>query len=137
MQQHLFIRYFLALPTQALSQVHNPRWVYYWITQLQVNLIYKLFHVKVNVLNETVKTKFFSQSPYTRKRFTVFLYCLLFSRESRTTSSLLETIQKRRKTFPCVRGLIYMNELNCKLFPLKSLYEIKLRNQSLLINKAK
>ena len=30
---------------------------------------------------------------------------LLFSRESRTTSALLETIQKRRKTFPCVRGL--------------------------------
>ena len=25
--------------------------------------------------------------------------------ESRTTSSLLETIQKRPKTFPCVRGL--------------------------------
>ena len=39
------------------------------------------------------------------KRFPAFLYCLLFSRESRTSSSLLETIQKRRKTFPCVRGL--------------------------------
>ena len=43
-------------------------------------------------------------APYTWKR-RVFLYCLLFSRESRTTSSLLETIQKRRKTFPCVQGL--------------------------------
>ena len=29
----------------------------------------------------------------------------MFSGESRTTSSLLETIQGRRKTFPCVRGL--------------------------------
>ena len=37
-----------------------------------------------------------------------FLYCLLFSRESRTTNSLLETIQKRRKTFPCVRGSNYL-----------------------------
>ena len=46
-----------------------------------------------------------SLAPYTRKRFPAFLYCLLFSRESRTTSSLLETIQKRRKTFPCVRSL--------------------------------
>ena len=36
--------------------------------------------------------------------FLRFLYCLLFSRESRTTSSLLETIQNLRKTFPCVRG---------------------------------
>ena len=36
-----------------------------------------------------------------RKRFPSFLYCLLFSRESRTTSSLLETIQKRTETFPC------------------------------------
>ena len=44
------------------------------------------------------------KAPYTRKRFPAFLYCLLFSGESRTTSSLLETIQKRRKTFPCVRG---------------------------------
>ena len=32
-------------------------------------------------------------------------YCLLFSRESRTSSSLLETIQKRRKTFPCAHSL--------------------------------
>ena len=38
-------------------------------------------------------------------RFPAFLY-LLLSRESRRTSSLLETIQKRRKTFPCVQGLI-------------------------------
>ena len=45
-----------------------------------------------------------TKAPYARKRFPAFLYCLLFSRESRTTSSLLETIQKRRKTFPCVRG---------------------------------
>ena len=37
--------------------------------------------------------------------FLRFFFYLLFSRESRTTSSLLETIQKRRKTFPCVRGL--------------------------------
>ena len=48
-----------------------------------------------------------TEAPYTRKRFSAFLYCLLFSRESRTTSSLLETIhvQKRRKTFPCARCL--------------------------------
>ena len=45
-----------------------------------------------------------TKAPYTRKRFPAFLYCLLFSRESRTTSSLLETIQKSSKTFPCVRG---------------------------------
>ena len=45
------------------------------------------------------------KAPYTRKRFPAFLYCSLFSRESRTTSSLLETIQKRRKTFPCVGDL--------------------------------
>ena len=37
--------------------------------------------------------------------FLRFLYCLLFSRESRTTSSLLETIQKRREKFPCIRDL--------------------------------
>ena len=57
-----------------------------------------------------------SKDPYTRKRFPAFLYCLLFSRESRTTSSLLETIQKRRKTFPCVRGLklvfFYVSTIN-------------------------
>ena len=29
----------------------------------------------------------------------------MFSRESRTTNSLLETIQRRRKTCPCIRGL--------------------------------
>ena len=46
----------------------------------------------------------------TRKRFPAFLYWLLFSRESRTTSSLLETKQKRRKTFPCVRGLKHVKE---------------------------
>ena len=48
------------------------------------------------------------KAQYTRKRFPAFLYFSLFSRESRTTSSLLETIQKRRKTFPCVRGLIVL-----------------------------
>ena len=52
--------------------------------------------------SEHAQVKF--RIPYTRKRFPAFLYCLLFSRESRTTSSLLETIQKRRKTFPCVYG---------------------------------
>ena len=45
------------------------------------------------------KSKFLRKSPKKKS------YCLLFSRESRTTSSLLETIQKRRKTFPCIRGL--------------------------------
>ena len=47
----------------------------------------------------------FRPRTYTRKRFPAFLYCLLLSSESRTTSSLLEIIQKRRKTFPCVRDL--------------------------------
>ena len=51
----------------------------------------------------------FSLAPYTQKRFRAFLYCFLFSRESRTTSSLLESIQKRRKAFPCVRGLYFSN----------------------------
>ena len=45
-----------------------------------------------------------------------FSYCLLFSRESRTTSSLLETIQKRRKTFPRVRGLCLMVLINSSIF---------------------
>ena len=55
-----------------------------------------------------------AKAPYTRERFPTFLYYLLFSRESRTTSSLFETIQKRRKTFPCVRGSIF--PLNTNLF---------------------
>ena len=64
----------------------------------------KIFVVINNIQNSWGKHKA-NQTAYTRKRFPSFLYCLLFSRESRTTSSLLETIQKRRKTFPCARGL--------------------------------
>ena len=52
--------------------------------------------------------RFWRQSlnePNFQENSPAFLYCLLFSRESRTTSSLLETKQKRRKTFRCVWGL--------------------------------
>ena len=58
---------------------------------------------RISKLDKTLL--FVIQAPYTRKRFPAFSYCLMFSRESRTTSSLLETIQKRRKTFPCARRL--------------------------------
>ena len=49
------------------------------------------------------------KAPVHTETFSRVLHCLLFPKESRTTSSLLETIQKRRKTFVCIhaRGLIY------------------------------
>ena len=54
-----------------------------------------------------------TEAPYTRKRFSAFLYCLLFSRVrdgEQLVEQLLETIQKRSKTFPCVRSLRARNE---------------------------
>ena len=44
-------------------------------------------------------------APYTRKRFPAFLYCLLYLKGIENNQLLLETIQKRRKTFPCAPGL--------------------------------
>ena len=74
------------------------------------------FNERLHAISYTVENTSLAlmenKAPYTRKRFPAFLYCLLFSRESRTTSSLLETIQKRRKTFPCVGGLKTPSEEN-------------------------
>ena len=45
----------------------------------------------------------------------VFVLFTVLNWESRTTSSLLETIQKRRKMFPC-HGNVFLRFLYCLLF---------------------
>ena len=101
-------------------------------------------HAVLRELWKSFKVMWFTQlRPRTHRnvslRFSV--YCLLFSRESRTTSSLLETIQKRRKTFPCVQGLIHFDsrtthklQKKILILTLIPLVEVKCYKQSFIIS---